>query len=1380
MNFTHLHVHSEFSLLDGMGRLDPMVERAKELGMEALAITDHGNLYGAVHFFLQCKKAGIKPVLGMETYVAPGDHRSKTAADRDPFHLVLLAKNQAGWRNLMILSSKAHIDGYYYKPRVDHELLAAHSEGLVVLSGCLGAEVPKLLTDGRYEEAKQMATWYKETFSDYFLELQNHPIPELTRVNQGLIELGHDLDLPLVATNDLHYVRREHSYAHDLLLCIQTNSTIHDEKRFKFASDSFYLKSAQEMADLFPGQPDVIANTMKVADLCDAEVDFKHQYLPKYAPPGGKSAEEYLRELCWEGLRKRYPEVTDELGKRLEYELDVIRQTNFPDYFLVVWDILKYAREHGILYGVRGSAASSIVLYCLGITSIDPVGARLVFERFLNVERKDLPDIDMDFADDRRDEVIKYVADKYGYDHVAQIITFGTLGAKAAIRDVARGLGLGFGDGDRVARLVPAAPHMTIEKAMEENPELEQLYNADEGVRHLVDTAKTLEGVARHASTHAAGVVISQEPLMGIVPLQRPNRQDETGILMVQWPMEESAKVGLLKMDFLGLTNLTILGRARDLIKETRGIDFDLDALPWDDEKTYRLLAEAYTMGVFQLESPGMRRAVKDLQPHSIAELAALVALYRPGPMQHIPTYIESKFGRMEVQYPHEALKEVLEETYGVIVYQDQVLLILRKFAGYSLGRADIVRKAMGKKIAEMMAAERTNFLTGAKELGYDERVANEIFDLIEPFAGYAFNKAHATCYALIAYQTAYLKANYPAEYMCALLGCTDTAERFAAIISECARLGVTVLPPDINRSRSSFTVERVLNADGEEELAIRFGMAAIKGVGEGALEALMAVRDEGGPFASVEDFCRRADLRGLNKRALEALIKVGCFDQLGKRGALLAGIDRLVSAAQQQQKLRESGQSTMFDLWGDSVPVPMEELQLPGGDVPVKERLGWEKELIGVYISEHPFASVAPYIGPDVTPCGEIDDDYVGRKVQVAGIVAEVRVLFTNDRRQFASVMVEDLAGSIELTVWPEQYEKTKEFWAEGEVVLVRGKVSNRRGTIQLSCDQVQQFNPVMTGDGDEPMTPVAPMVAAAPPRDFPRAGYGEDPIPYDEVPAWGEDMDEEDDALFDLPLAEPVAVREPVGVGATAAASGRVSGADRQEAPGAGQPRASSTHPEPASSGRQEPASSGLQGPASSGRQEPASSARLEPASSSYPDRSSSAHPEPVEGRAGPASAAAEPVEPQATTIPPLRPAGPSAQPPVQVAPQPVIVKPVPAQRHAVATSNLKPAETSNGHGGGNGGGPRQPKGVCIQLYETSDPARDVEKLNAIINVLTRHAGPAPVSLTVFSGGSAVPLELPGIRVQVCQGLVDELVGIAGPSSVIADLGSAIPVPG
>ena len=1284
-NFTHLHVHSEFSLLDGMGRIAPLAQRAKELGMEALAITDHGNLYGSIQFYLACKEAGIKPVLGMEAYVAPGDHRSKTSADRDPFHLLLLAKNATGWRNLMILSTKAHVDGYYYKPRVDHDLLAQYSEGLIATSGCLGAEVPKLLADGRYEDAKNMASWYRDTFEHYYLELQNHPIPELTRVNQGLVEMSREMDIPLVATNDLHYVNREHSYAHDILLCIQTNSTIHEQKRFKFASDTFYLKSTQEMADLFPGQEDALANTMKIAGLCDVELDFKHHYLPKYAPPDSRTAEEYLRDLCWEGLRRRYPEVTDELTKRLEYELDVIRHTNFPDYFLVVWDILRFAREKGILYGVRGSAASSIVLYCLGITSIEPVGARLVFERFLNVERKDLPDIDMDFADDRRDEVIKYVAEKYGYDHVAQIITFGTLGAKAAVRDVARGLGLSFGDGDRVARLIPSALHMTLDKALEESPELAELYNADEGVRHLVDTAKTLEGVSRHASTHAAGVVISQEPLMGVAPLQRANRADESGILMTQWPMEDSALIGLLKMDFLGLTNLTILGRARDMIKETRGIAIDIDNLPWDDAKTYKLLANADTMGVFQLESAGMRRAIKELQPQSIAELAALVALYRPGPMQHIPTYIASKFGRIEVRYPHPALKDILEETYGIIVYQDQVLLILWKFAGYSLGQADIVRKAMGKKKADMMASERDNFLAGAIKLGYEAGVANEIFDLIEPFAGYAFNKAHATCYALIAYQTAYLKANYPAEYMCALMSCSDGGERFAAAVSECGRLGVTVLPPDVNRSGVTFTVERVINAQGDEELAIRFGMAAIKNVGEAALEALLQVRQAGGHFAGLEDFCRRADLHGLNKRALESLIKVGCFDAMGKRGALLGGIDRIMGAAQQQQRLRESGQSTMFDLWGDSVPVPMEAINLPGGDVPSKERLAWEKELLGVYVSEHPFATVARHLGNDVTAfCGQIDEDMVGKKVVVAGMVAEVRQLVTNQGKRFLSVVIEDLEGSLEVTVWPEQYEMTKDLWVEGEVLLVRGRVSNRRGAVQLTCDQASAYAP------DGSATPAAaPVQTAAAPVTA--------PMPVTPRPAATHQFDDADPLAGDLDWAAGHALAEP----------------------------------------------------APTVRYEALAPAALAAA---------------LIEAATPVGAATATLERPADSRP--------APQPVRVEPQPVTVRAVPAQRHA-----LNNAATKNPNGAGANSapgvpaGPKAPKGLAIHMYETSDPDRDLQKLNAVIEVLARHGGPAPVALTVFSDGSAVPLELPGIRVLLCQGLIEELAGIVGASSVLAD---------
>ena len=1225
--------------------------------MEAVGITDHGVLYGAMQFYTACRDAGVKPILGMEGYMAPGDHRSKTASDRDPSHIVLLAKNEAGWRNLIKLSSKAQLDGFYYKPRMDREMLAQHSEGLIALSGCLNAEVAKNLLAGNQEEANNAARWYKDVFGDdYYFELQNHPIPELTPVNEGLVRMSKELGVPLAATNDSHYVLQSESYAHDVLLCIQTNANIYDEKRMKFTGDSFYLKSPQEMALLFPDHPEALENTMRIAEKCDVTLEFGKLYLPEYQTTNGQRPEEYLAELCWAGLRKRYGEVTEPLERRLQYELEVIEKTQFPNYFLVVWDIVRYAQEQGILYGVRGSAAASLVLYCLGITEIDPLGSRLVFERFLNLERKEMPDIDMDFQDDRRDEMITYVAQKYGYDHVAQIITFGTLGAKASIRDVTRALGLSYGDGDRVARLIPPALNMNLDRALEESSELAALYESDEPLKQLIDTAKQLEGTARHASTHAAGVVISKEPLMDLVPLQNPSRGTEHSLSMTQWPMEDVAHAGLLKMDFLGLINLSILGKARDLIAQTQNVQIDLQNLPLDDTKTFDLLSDAETTGVFQLESAGMRRYIKELRPQSIAELAAMVALYRPGPMQHIPTYIASKHGRMEVHFPHPALEEILEDTYGVIVYQDQVLLILQHFAGYTLGQADIVRKAMGKKITEMMQAEREHFVAGAVKKGFQESEAIEIFDLIEPFAGYAFNKAHATSYALIAYQTAYLKANYPAEYMCAFMTCfKELPEKLASAVSECTRLGVEVLPPDINRSGVDFTVEQLPGPDGSTRLAARFCLSAIKNVGEGALKGALDVRNESGPYTSLQDFLRRADLRGLNKRALECLIKAGALDAFGRRGALLLVLDQLMATAQRQQRLKETGQTTMFDLWGGSAETPLPEVELPEGDVPVKEKLAWERELMGVYVSEHPFTAVAPYAAKDTTAlCGQIDEELVGQTVRLAGMVSAIRPLLTKDGRSFLAVNLEDLVGSVEVTVWPEVYQRTQELWSEGEVLLVRGKVTDRRGAIQLSCEQAERYAPAQGAppyeeDGVEvaPALPVAAPISVPPPV----AAAPEPPV----------------EALTYAPLPEEDELALPAGV--------------REERP------------------------------------------------------------------------IVQPLEPPQTPPATNAPSNDNGS--------------TNGMRSPNGDGHAAPARSANGNGNGHNKG----RTLNIHLYESQDNDRDLNKFQDILSVLERHPGKDVVKLTVFSNGTAVPLELPGFPIQLDQPLLAELGSLVGEGALQAE---------
>ncbi len=1060
--FTHLHVHTEYSLLDGLCRIPDLVSKAKDLGMNSLAITDHGSMHGVIDFYTTAKSAGIKPLVGCEVYLAQTNRQSRDASDKNPYHLTLLAKNRQGYLNLVQLVTKAHLEGFYYKPRVDKELLTDYHEGLVALSGCAHGELPRLILQGRLEDATAAAGWYREVFEDYYLEIQRHPIPELDQINEGLLSLSHKLNIRVVATTDVHYINKEDASIHELLLCIQTNTSIYDQKRLKMAGDFFYLKSPEEMATLFADLPQALENTQAIADMCELQFRFGELHLPQVELPPGKTADGYLAELCWQGLKQRYPSTTPQIEERLTYELEVIGKTRFADYFLVVWDLISYAREQDILFGIRGSAAASLALYCLGITNIDPLANRLVFERFLNVERRELPDIDLDFQDDRRDEMIAYVTQKYGSDHVAQIITFGTLGARAAIRDVGRALGMPYSEVDRVARLVPVRPNITLDQALAENKELHSICDEDNAVRNLIGTAKRLEGTARHASTHAAGVVISSDPLTEHLPLQRASKDNQQGTTMTQFSMDSVARLGLLKLDFLGLANLTLLAKAREIIAKDLNICIDLQHLPPDDPATFALLASGETSGVFQLEGSGMRRYITELKPTTFNDIAAMVALYRPGPMEHIPTFIKAKLGLEPIRYPHPTVQEILEETYGVIVYQDQVLLIVQALAGYSLGQADIFRKAMGKKIPQVMKKERQNFMNGAKQKGISADLAAEIFALIEPFAGYAFNKAHSVSYALIAYQTAYLKANYPVEYMTAFLNTyADHSERLNSGIIESRRLGIPVLPPDVNKSETSFAIERQ-----DDKAAIRFSLTAIKNVGHAAVEPIILARQEGGTFKSVEDFCRRAGLRSINKKVVESLIKAGALDCLAPREVLLPAIDRIISLAQREQQLRESGQASMFDLWGETVATPLPDLNLEGVDLSLKDRLDWERELLGVYFSEHPLASIAPKLANATTAlCGQINGEMVGEKVIVAGMIVATRQLYTRDSRPFVIATLEDLDGSIEVTAWPEVYGQTKELWQEGAILLVEGAVKLRDERVSISCYRVRQYQP----GGDE-----------------------------------------------------------------------------------------------------------------------------------------------------------------------------------------------------------------------------------------------------------------------------------------------------------------------
>jgi DNA polymerase III subunit alpha len=1066
--FAHLHVHTEYSLLDGMCRIPQLVARTKELGMDSLAITDHGAMYGVVDFYLAAKEAGIKPIIGCEVYVAEADRSGREPGRKRPYHLTLLAKNEQGYRNLLQLVTKSYLEGFYYKPRVDKELLGLHHGGLIALSGCAHGELSRLILEGRSDELSRTACWYREVFGDYYLEIQPHPMPELEQINRELVALSSRLNIPMAATFDVHYVDRADAPAHDLLLCIQTNTSVSDAKRLKMAGDFFYLKSPAEVAQLLADLPQAVENTQAIADMCDLELDFTTLHLPQVELPPGKNADELLAELCWQGLEQRYPQADARAREQLDHELAVIKKTNFAHYFLVVWDIISFVRQQGICFGVRGSAAASLALYCLGVTDVDPLAHALVFERFLNVERREMPDIDLDFQDDRRDEVLAYVNRKYGSDHVAQIITFGTMGARAAIRDTGRALGMPYAQVDRVARLIPLELTITLDRALAQSSELHDLYYQDPPTRTLIDSARKLEGMVRHASTHAAGVVISREPLTEYVPLQGVGKGDSRQVgVMTQFHMGNIAGLGLLKMDLLGLSNLTVLTRAREIIARHRGIGLDLQTIPLDDVRTFELLASGETRGIFQLEGAGMRRYIKELKPTNFSDIAAMVALYRPGPMEQIPTFIRAKQGIAPIHYLHPILREILEETYGVIVYQEQVIFIAQALAGYSLGQADILRKAMGKKIPEVMKKEERNFMAGAKRNGISPELAKEVFSLIEPFAGYAFNKAHSVCYALIACRTAYLKANYPIEYMIALLDTYgDNMDKVRSAIAECRRLGIKVLPPDINRSRADFTIE-LSSAPGEGdreapcEEAIRFGLASIKNVGSSPIDHILSRRDSGGDFLSMEDFCDRVDLRNVNKKVLESLIKAGAFDCLGSRKCLLESLDKHISLAQGRQRAREAGQAGMFDLWGPAPHLPGNGSDRGEGEVPVKQKLMWERELLGVYFSQ-PLDFLARERADKtsaltgILSCGEINMDMVDETVTVVGMVVSVRQAYTRARRPFVVAAIEDLDASIEVIAWPRIYEGTQALWQEGNILTIKGVVKVRDREVQLECQEV------------------------------------------------------------------------------------------------------------------------------------------------------------------------------------------------------------------------------------------------------------------------------------------------------------------------------------
>ena len=1072
MSFAHLHVHTEYSLLDGSNKIKEYVSRVKELGMNSAAITDHGVMYGVIDFYREAKKQGINPILGCEVYVAPNSRfdREITGGDDRYYHLVLLAENNKGYANLMKIVSKGFVEGYYYRPRVDKSLLAEYHEGIIALSACLAGEVQRYIVKGLYDEAKKKALEYRDIFGEdnYFLELQDHGIPDQTLVNQQLMKMSQETGIPLVATNDVHYTYADDAKAHDILLCIQTGKKLADENRMRYEGGQYYVKSPEEMEALFPFAKEALENTQKIADRCSVEIEFGVTKLPKYDVPDGMTSWEYLQKLCWEGLEKRYGrDPSRELKDRLTYELDTIKNMGYVDYFLIVWDFIKYAKDHGIAVGPgRGSAAGSIVSYCLEITTIDPIRYQLLFERFLNPERVSMPDIDVDFCFERRQEVIDYVVRKYGKDRVVQIVTFGTLAARGVIRDVGRVMDLPYAFVDSIAKMIPQELNITIDKALKENPELRRTYETDEQVKSLIDMAKRLEGLPRHSSMHAAGVVISQKSVDEYVPLSRA----ADGTITTQFTMTTLEELGLLKMDFLGLRTLTVIQNAVAMARK-KAPALDIEKIDYNDQAVMDYIGTGKTDGIFQIESSGMKSFMKELKPHSLEDIIAGIALYRPGPMDFIPQYIKGKNESASITYDCPQLEPILAPTYGCIVYQEQVMQIVRDLAGYTLGRSDLLRRAMSKKKGDVMQKERQIFVYGDEKTnvpgciknGIDEKTANKIYDEMIDFAKYAFNKSHAAAYAVVSYQTAWLKYYYPVEFMAALMtSVIENPPKVAEYIYACRQMNIRILPPDINKGEANFSVD-----SGN----IRYGLAAIKSIGRPVIKAIVEEREQFGLFKNLEDFITRMSSReALNKRAIENLIKSGALDTLGgTRKQFMSIYIQIVDHVNQEKKYSMAGQMTLFDMVGED---QKEEFQIKLPDVGEYSRenlLAFEKEVLGIYVSGHPLEAyeeqwkkVITATTGDFQPDEETGQTKVrdGARAVIGGMITEKTVKHTKTNQMMAFLTVEDLMGTVEVVVFPRDYEKNREYLEADSKVFIRGRVAEEdERASKLICEKVIPF---------------------------------------------------------------------------------------------------------------------------------------------------------------------------------------------------------------------------------------------------------------------------------------------------------------------------------
>jgi DNA polymerase III subunit alpha len=1061
MKFTHLHTHSHFSLLDGLAKIDDLLDRAQEFEMDSLALTDHGVMYGAIEFYQKAKKRDIKPILGVEAYVASDSRHSKSpGVDDKRNHLILLAKNEIGYKNLIKLTTSAHLEGFYYKPRIDKELLKECSEGLIGSSACMAGEIPQAIISKGVSASEKIIREFQEIFGkeNFYLEIQDRPtIKEQSVINSGLIELSRKTGAPLIATNDIHYLKKEDDKAQDILMCIQMNRTVDEKNRLTMIGENYSMRSAKDMIEAFKHIPEAIDNTQKIVSDCNIDIELGKILLPHFEVPKNLTSDQYLEQLCRKGIKIRYEKSSDEIEKRLKFELDTIKNMGFASYFLIVQDLVNWSKNQGIVVGPgRGSAAGSLVSYLIGITDIDPLKYDLLFERFLNPDRISMPDIDIDFADHRRDEVLRYVSEKYGKDHVAQIITFGTMAARASIRDTGRALGIPYSFCDKIAKTIPM--FTKLPDALANIKELKDLYSGDSSAKNLVNNALKLEGVARHSSTHACGVVISKEVLSNYTPCQFPP-QNNTGIV-TQYEMHNIDDLGLLKIDFLGLKNLTIIENALKIISKTKGDKIDLAKISLNDKKTLKIFQRGKTTGVFQFESSGMKRYLKKLKPTDFEDVVAMVAMYRPGPLNSgmVDEFIDRKHGRKKVVYKHPIMKDALENTYGVIIYQEQVMRLSKDMASFTGGQADTLRKAMGKKIAELMAKMKNEFIVGCLKNNLNKKLAEETFLDMEKFAEYGFNRSHAVCYAFIGYQTAYLKAHYPAEFMAALLTSDrENIDRIAIEVDECRQMGIEVLPPDVNKSFVNFGV---INESGKEE--IRFGLAAIKNVGENIVETIVEERKENGKYENIEDFVLRIKSKDLNKKSIESLIKTGAFDSMNEeRNKLLINAERILNFAKERQKAKNSGQVSLFGAIEEFKENDINKLQMSEtAPISKTEKMAWEKELLGLYVSDHPLKDYTSYLRNNYKNISGLSGEDVNQIIKIGGIITKIQKIITKSGKAMVFAILEDLTGKIEILVFPKLLEENQEIWTEGNVVWVKGKLSDKDGVFKLLSEEIRKIN--------------------------------------------------------------------------------------------------------------------------------------------------------------------------------------------------------------------------------------------------------------------------------------------------------------------------------